>query len=230
MDKSTISLKNISKIYNLSTDVQVEALQDIHFEVKEGEFVSIMGPSGSGKSTLLSIIGCLDRPTKGTYLLEETEVAKLSDNQLAEIRLKKIGFVFQTFNLLPRITILQNIVLPLSYRGIAGKIRQKQGLELLERVKLKHRANHKPTELSGGEQQRVAIARALVNSPRLILADEPTGNLDSTSAEEVMDILCRLNEENKMTVVVITHNQAVAKRTKRVYHLKDGQIVVDEDK
>ncbi len=208
---------------------RVEALKGVSLSVKEGEFVSIMGPSGSGKSTLLSITGCLDVPTSGVYLLDGKNVSQLDDDELSLLRNKRIGFIFQAFHLLPRFNALENVELPLIYRGTPKDEREKIAKTCLEQVGLIHRIGHAPSELSGGEQQRVAIARALVNSPRLILADEPTGNLDSTSAEEVMDILCRLNEERKITVVIITHNRGVAERTKRVYHLKDGQIV-DEDK
>lgn len=218
-----IELKNITKIYQVG-DSRVEALKGIDLLIDEGEFVAIMGPSGSGKSTLLSITGCLDVPTGGEYLFDGKVVSALNDDELSLLRNEKIGFVFQSFHLLPRFNALENVELPLIYGGIPKDERKERAKKCLEQVGLGHRIGHTSSELSGGEQQRVAIARALVNSPRLILADEPTGNLDSTSAEEVMDILCRLNEEKKMTVVIITHNQVVAERTKKTYHLKDGQI------
>ncbi|MBU0702155.1 ABC transporter ATP-binding protein [bacterium] len=217
-----IILERVSKTYQIG-NLLLPVLKDVSLRVEEQEFVTIMGHSGSGKTTLLNILGCLDKSTQGNYLLSGIQISRLNDNELAEIRLKKIGFVFQTFNLLPRLTALKNVELPLLYAGI--KERSSVAFSLLEGVGLGERAYHRPAELSGGEQQRVAIARALVNSPSLILADEPTGNLDSTSAKEIMDIFCKLNEEKKMTVVIITHNQAVAERTKRIYHLKDGQIV-----
>ncbi|MEW6619018.1 MAG: ABC transporter ATP-binding protein [bacterium] len=223
MDKVIISLENISKIYKLGNNVYVEALKDVSVEIKKGEFVAIMGPSGSGKSTLLNIIGCLDRPTQGVYLLEGTNVSKLSDNQLAEIRLKKIGFVFQTFNLLNRFTALRNVELPLIYTGIDRRDRQNQALKLLEKVDLKIRTNHKPTELSGGEAQRVAIARALVNNPGIILADEPTGNLDTKTSTEIMQIFQRLNQEG-ITILLITHNELIANFAHRKISLLDGEI------
>ncbi|MFH1961474.1 MAG: ABC transporter ATP-binding protein [bacterium] len=217
-----IILERVSKTYQIG-NLLLPVLKDVSLRVEEQEFVTIMGHSGSGKTTLLNILGCLDKSTQGNYLLSGIQISRLNDNELAEIRLKKIGFVFQTFNLLPRLTALKNVELPLLYAGI--KERSSVAFSLLEGVGLGERAYHRPAELSGGEQQRVAIARALVNSPSLILADEPTGNLDSTSAKEIMDIFCKLNEEKKMTVVIITHNQAVAERTKRICYLKDGQIV-----
>ncbi|MFH1860313.1 MAG: ABC transporter ATP-binding protein [bacterium] len=219
-----IEMKNITKLYQVG-ESRVEALKGINLSINEGEFVAIMGPSGSGKSTLLSIAGCLDIPTSGRYTLDKRDVSQLSDDELSLLRNEKIGFVFQSFHLLPRFNALENVELPLIYRGTPNDERKERTRECLEQVGLGHRIEHSSSELSGGEQQRVAIARALVNSPRLILADEPTGSLDSTSAEEIMDILCKLNEEKKMTVVIITHNQAVAERTKRICHLKDGQIV-----
>ncbi|MFH1096764.1 MAG: ABC transporter ATP-binding protein [Candidatus Desantisbacteria bacterium] len=218
-----IEMNNITKVYQLG-ESRVEALKGVSININEGEFVSIMGPSGSGKSTLLSITGCLDIPTSGRYILDGRDVLLLSDDELSLLRNEKIGFVFQAFHLLPRFNALENVELPLIYRGCPKDERKEMAKKCLEQVGLGHRIGHSSSELSGGEQQRVAIARALVNSPRLILADEPTGNLDSTSAEEVMDILCKLNEEKKMTVVIITHNKGVAERTKKTYHLKDGQI------
>ncbi|MBU0701004.1 ABC transporter ATP-binding protein [bacterium] len=219
-----IEMKNITKVYQVG-ESRVEALKGIDLSINEGEFVAIMGASGSGKSTLLSIAGCLDIPTSGRYVIDGKDVSLLSDDELSLLRNEKIGFVFQAFHLLPRFNAQENVELPLIYKGTPKDERKERATNCLEQVGLRHRLLHSSSELSGGEQQRVAIARALVNSPRLILADEPTGNLDSTSAEEIMDIFCKLNEEKKMTVVIITHNQAVAERTKRTCHLKDGQIV-----
>ncbi|MEW6102441.1 MAG: ABC transporter ATP-binding protein [bacterium] len=219
-----IELKNISKTYFLKAS-RVEALKNISLEIKGGDFVSIMGPSGSGKSTLLSIIGCLDIPTLGSYILDGKEVSSLSDDELSLIRNKKIGFVFQAFHLLPRFNAQDNVGLPLIYKGVSKKQREERANFCLSEVGLGDRLFHNPSELSGGEQQRVAIARALANSPQVILADEPTGNLDSSSSEEIMSILSRLNEKEGITIIVVTHNIAVANRTKKVYHLKDGFFV-----
>ncbi|MEW6679659.1 MAG: ABC transporter ATP-binding protein [bacterium] len=219
-----IELKNISKTYYLKAS-KVEALKDVSLFIKEGEFISIMGPSGSGKSTLLSIIGCLDIPTSGTYILDRKEVSSLSDDELSLVRNEKIGFVFQAFHLLPRFSALENVALPLIYKGVSKKQREERARFCLSEVGLQDRAIHNPSELSGGEQQRVAIARALSNSPRLILADEPTGNLDSNSAFEIMSILSGLNEKEGITIVVVTHNMAVANATKKVYQLKNGVFV-----
>jgi len=192
-----------------------------------GEFIAIMGPSGSGKSTLMNVIGCLDRPTSGSYLFETRDVGSLSDDELALLRNRKIGFVFQTFNLLPRFTALKNVEVPLIYSGVSSRDRRERAKPLLEQVGLADRMDHKPTELSGGQQQRVAIARALINNPPLLLADEPTGNLDSRSGEEILNILIDLNKRG-VTVIIVTHDQNVAARCKRIINLKDGRIIRDE--
>lgn len=215
-----LELENITKVYKAGK-TEVPALRGISCRIESGEMVSIIGPSGSGKSTLMNIIGCLDKPTSGKYRLEGIEVDKLNDNQLAEIRNKKIGFVFQSFNLLPRTTALANVELPLIYSG-AGNRRQR-ALQVLESVGLTHRATHRPSELAGGEQQRVAIARALVNNPSLILADEPTGNLDTRTSQEIMAIFKKLNEQG-ITIILVTHEPDIAAYTRRTIKLRDGLI------
>ena len=219
-----IELDNIAKIYRMGK-VEVPALRGIDLTIKQGEMVAIIGASGSGKSTLMNIIGFLDKPTIGKYMLEGTDVSQLNDNSLAELRNKKIGFVFQTFNLLPRASALSNVELPLLY-GNGGQ-RRKRSMEALERVGLGERATHKPTELSGGEQQRVTIARALVNNPSLILADEPTGNLDSAATTEIIRIFSQLHQEG-ITVILVTHEMDVATQTQRIIRLLDGKITSDE--
>ncbi|MFH1231802.1 MAG: ABC transporter ATP-binding protein [Planctomycetota bacterium] len=217
-----IRMNRIKKVYG-TDKVRVEALKGFNLLVKKGEFISLMGPSGSGKSTLLNIIGCLDTPSDGEYFLEEERVDRLHHTKLAEIRNKKIGFVFQNFNLLPYATALENVELPMIFSGIKYKERQKRARQLLEEVGLGGRVDHKPTELSGGEMQRVAIARALVNSPSIILADEPTGNLDSKSGEEIVSILERLWHKGH-TILIVTHNQEISMRTGRILRLKDGLL------
>ncbi len=219
-----IELGNVTKVYKMGK-VEVYALRGINLSIKQGEMVSIVGASGSGKSTLLNVIGCLDRPTSGRYLFDGDDVGKLNDNKLAEMRNKKFGFVFQDYNLLSRASALSNVELPLIYSSSRKK--NKQAMEALERVGLGARAKHKPTELSGGEQQRVAIARALVNSPALILADEPTGNLDSASTAEIISIFRQLNGDG-ITVVIVTHEKDIAAQTQRIIRLRDGEIISDE--
>ena len=219
-----IEIENLSKVYDSDT-LSVTALQEVSFKIKKGEFVAIMGPSGSGKSTLMNLLGCLDLPTNGTYKLVDLKISQLKANQLAEVRNRKIGFVFQSFNLLPRATALENTELPLLYGRVSNSTNI--AMQALERVGLKHRAHHKPTELSGGEKQRVAIARALVNQPAIILADEPTGNLDSVTGQEIMSLFHELNKEG-VTLIIVTHEDEIAKQAKRVIHMKDGKIIQDQ--
>ncbi len=221
-----IEVENLTKIYEMGS-VEVHALRSVSFSIEKQEFVSIMGPSGSGKSTLMDILGCLSKPTSGTYILEGLEVAKMSDNKLAEIRNKRIGFVFQAFNLLPRTTALHNVELPLIYAGVGRRQRRRRAQAALEAVGLADRTHHKSNELSGGQIQRVAIARALVNDPSMIFADEPTGNLDTQSGAEVMEIFDRLNEAGN-TIIMVTHERYIAEHANRIIHLKDGIIEQDE--
>jgi putative ABC transport system ATP-binding protein len=221
-----MELRNIVKTYQMD-QVEVQALRGVSFSIEEGEMVAIMGPSGCGKTTLLSIMGCLDTPTSGSYYLDGIEVSNLSDSQLAEIRNKEIGFVFQTFNLLARTSALDNVRLPLLYGG-NRRDSGERAREALERVEMGARAAHNSAELSGGERQRVAIARALVNKPAIILADEPTGNLDSRSSRDILDILCELNSVEGITVAVVTHEQEIANHAQRVISLRDGQIVDEQ--
>jgi putative ABC transport system ATP-binding protein len=220
-----IRLEAVSKTYRMGR-VEVHALRGIDLHVEAGDFVAIMGASGSGKSTLMNIIGCLDVPTTGRYFLDGTDVAKLDDDQLATIRNRKIGFVFQSFNLIPRTTALHNVEMPLIYAGAQN--RRPRALEALEAVGLANRAGHQPTELSGGQQQRAAIARALVTNPAILLADEPTGNLDSVSSVEIMKLLSALNAEHGRTIVLITHERDIAAFARRVVELRDGVILSDE--
>ena len=219
-----IAVENLSKTYD-SGALSVSALREVSFQIEKGEFVAIMGPSGSGKSTLMNLLGCLDLPTTGNYHLEEVDIGSLKPNQLAEIRNQRIGFVFQSFNLLPRATALENTELPLLYGRVANST--EMAMQALERVGLKHRAKHKPTELSGGEKQRVAIARALVNKPAIILADEPTGNLDSETGEEIMSLFHELNDE-AVTLILVTHETEIAQQAKRIINMKDGRIINDQ--
>jgi putative ABC transport system ATP-binding protein len=227
MGTPVIELRDISKVYQMG-EVEVHALRGASMNVDKGEIMAIMGPSGSGKSTMMNIIGCLDQPTQGSYLLEGQDVSHLHDDELAEIRNHRIGFVFQTFNLLARTSALQNVTLPLIYAGIGRTERRDRARAALETVGLGHRLDHLPTELSGGQQQRVAIARALVSNPSIILADEPTGNLDSQSGAEVMAILQGLNQTRGITVVLVTHDPLIARQTRRILHLYDGQITENE--
>ena len=221
-----IDVRNLTKVYEMG-DVQVHALRGVTFTVESGEFIAIMGPSGSGKSTMMDILGCLAKPTEGEYYLEGEEVGKLSDNRLAEIRNRKIGFVFQSFNLLQRTTALHNVELPLIYSGLGRKNRRGKAFEALEAVGLADRIHHKSNEMSGGQIQRVAIARALVNAPSMIFADEPTGNLDTRSGGEIMSIFDHLNQVGN-TIIMVTHEPDVAAHARRILHIRDGLIESDE--
>ncbi len=225
LDGSTplIHLESVYKTYDLG-EIQVQALRGISLEVRKGEFVAVMGPSGSGKSTVMNILGCLDRPTKGRYFLEGIDVSQMSKEKLAQIRNRKLGFVFQQFNLLSRTSALENVELPTIYAGIGPEERARRAMESLTRVGLADRAGHHPSQLSGGQQQRVAIARALVNRPSILLADEPTGNLDSRTSVEIMEILQTLNEEQGLTIVMVTHEQDISQYTKRTVEFRDGKV------
>ena len=228
MGKPLIDVSGVTKVFKMG-EVEVHALRGVDMQVAEGEMLAIMGPSGSGKSTLMHILGCLDQPTSGLYSLAEQDMSSLNDDELAEIRNRRIGFVFQTFNLLARTSALENVMLPLIYAGVGRANRRDRACKALEAVGLADRMHHGPMELSGGQQQRVAIARALVNDPTIILADEPTGNLDSQSGEEVMKVLQALNQERGMTVILVTHDADIASYTDRVVSLYDGQITGKEN-
>jgi putative ABC transport system ATP-binding protein len=221
-----IKLQDIGKRYVIGSE-EIFALRGVDLEIYKGEFVALMGPSGSGKSTLMNILGCLDTPTKGTYILNGTDVSNLNDNELAEIRNKEIGFVFQTFNLLPRSSSLENVALPLVYAGIAKEARTKRAIETLESVGLGNRMYHKPNELSGGQRQRVAVARALVNNPAIILADEPTGNLDTKTSIEIMGLIEEIHQKGN-TIILVTHEEDIAKHAHRIVRMRDGAIESDE--
>ncbi|MEE2953654.1 MAG: ABC transporter ATP-binding protein [Bacteroidota bacterium] len=226
MTKRIIDIKNINRCFQVGS-VKINAVQNISFNVNKNEYVALMGASGSGKSTLMNMLGCLDSPTSGKYFLNSRDVSLLEDEELAEIRNKEIGFVFQTFNLLPRSTALENVMLPLIYAGINQNQRKKRGLNILNNVGLADRIDHRPNELSGGQRQRVAIARALINSPSIILADEPTGNLDSETSNDIMNLFSTIHE-NGNTIIIVTHEAEIAKRAKRIIRLKDGKIESDK--
>jgi putative ABC transport system ATP-binding protein len=223
--KTAIDVKDVWKVYG--TNIQIEVLRGVSLSVAKAEFVAIIGPSGSGKSTLMHVMGCLQRPTRGQVVLEDLNVAELSEDELAEIRAAKVGFVFQQFNLLPRKTAQKNVELPLIFHGVSATERRKRAQALLEQVGLGHRMAHTPSQMSGGEQQRVAIARALVGDPTIIFADEPTGNLDTKSSREIMSILKKLNSEGK-TLIVVTHDTEIASWADRTIHLRDGRIIENE--
>ena len=227
--KNIITLKNIIKRFYIGKPNEIEILHGIDLEIKEGEFVAIVGESGAGKSTLMNIIGALDRPTEGNYILNGVNVEEADDNQLSEIRNKEIGFVFQTYNLLSRTDAIKNVALPMLYAGVPKKEREKRAISLLESVGMKDRMKHKPDELSGGQMQRVAIARAMANDPSIILADEPTGALDSKTSKKIMDLFHKLNKEQKKTIVLITHSKELAAQTNRIIPINDGMIEIKED-
>lgn len=224
--ENVIDLQNVVKNYYIGTIV-VEALRNVSITLKPNEYVAIMGPSGSGKSTLMNIIGCLDTATEGNYILNGTDVSKMEDNQLAEIRNREIGFVFQTFNLLPRYTAIENVMLPMVYAGVGKQARLERAKEVIEEVALTDRMEHKPNELSGGQRQRVAVARALVNKPSIILADEPTGNLDSKTSVDIMNLFDIIHAQGN-TVILVTHEESIAKRAHRIIRLMDGEVESDE--
>ncbi|HZW36788.1 MAG TPA: ABC transporter ATP-binding protein [Candidatus Deferrimicrobiaceae bacterium] len=227
MAAPVIEVDRLRKVYRLG-EVDVEALRGVSLTIGPGEFVAVMGASGSGKSTLMNILGCLDRPTEGVYRLDGKNVKELNKDALAQIRRKKIGFVFQSYNLIPRMDAQENVELPMVYDGIAGSTRREQALEALRAVGLQDRSHHLPSQMSGGQQQRVAIARSIVNSPSLLLADEPTGNLDTASSDEIMGIFQGLNDERGITIVLVTHEPDIARFAKRVLRFRDGQLIQDE--
>lgn len=220
-----LQLEGIRRVYRTGTEL-VEALKSIDLEIEKGEYVALMGPSGSGKSTLMNVLGCLDTPSSGTYLLNNKKVSEMSDNELAEIRNKEIGFVFQSFNLMPRLTAQENVALTLVYAGVSKEDRLKCAAEVLKQVGLEDRMLHKPNELSGGQRQRVAVARSLVNNPSIILADEPTGNLDTKTSEEIMELFEAIHEQGN-TVILVTHEEDIAQRAKRIIRLRDGLVESD---
>jgi putative ABC transport system ATP-binding protein len=220
-----IEVKNVVKVYQMG-DTQLTALNDVSLTVEKGEFTAIMGPSGSGKSTLMNILGCLDKMNSGKYILNDKDVSNLTDNELAYVRNKELGFVFQSFNLIPRMTLLENVELPMVYAGISAKERREKALSALEKVGLQDRIKHMPNEISGGQKQRAAIARAIVNNPSVIMADEPTGNLDTKSSEDIMKIFQRLNNEGA-TVIMVTHENDIAQHAKRIVRFRDGEIIED---
>ncbi|ADL13418.1 ABC transporter ATP-binding protein [Acetohalobium arabaticum] len=222
-----LEVKDLTKVFRSGEEVAVRALDSVSFRVEAGEMVAIMGPSGSGKSTLMHLIGCLDQPTEGKYFLDGEDVSLAGDNQLAEIRNQQVGFIFQQFNLLAKMSVLYNVEVPLIYAGVSRKQRRQRARDLLEEVGLGHRLDHYPTEISGGQKQRVAIARALANNPSLILADEPTGNLDSETEAEIMDIFHNLNEEGH-TIILVTHSEKIGRHAQRILHLLDGRLIEDE--
>lgn len=226
MEKNVIKTENITRNFIMGSEV-LKVLKGISLEINRGEYVALMGPSGSGKSTFMNVLGCLDTPSGGRYLLNGTDVSKMSDNQLAEVRNREIGFVFQTFNLLPRYTALENVALPLVYAGMDKKERLERAANALDMVQLSDRMKHKPNELSGGQRQRVAVARALVNNPSILLADEPTGNLDTKTSLEIMGLFDQLHQKGN-TIIVVTHEEDIASYTKRIIRLRDGLVETDE--
>jgi putative ABC transport system ATP-binding protein len=227
MPNTVIKLEEIKRFFKIGSET-IKALQGVNLEIFKNEYVALMGPSGSGKSTLMNILGCLDTPSSGKYLLNNKDVSKMEDDELAEIRNKEIGFVFQTFNLLPRLNALENVALPLIYAGYNKQQREKRAKEVLEQVGLKDRMTHKPNELSGGQRQRVAIARALVNNPSIILADEPTGNLDTKTSYEIMTLFEEIHK-NGNTIIIVTHEEDIALHTNRIVRMRDGKIERDEE-
>lgn len=226
MQNTVIKLEEITRFFSIGSET-IKALQGVNLEIFKNEYVALMGPSGSGKSTLMNLLGCLDTPTSGRYLLNDKDVSKMEDDELAEIRNKEIGFVFQTFNLLPRLNALENVALPLIYAGYSKQQREERAKEVLEQVGLKDRMTHKPNELSGGQRQRVAVARALVNKPSIILADEPTGNLDSKTSYEIMALFEEIHK-NGNTIIIVTHEEDIALHTNRIVRMRDGKVERDE--